>query len=76
MLHCYYNKHARRKKGSDGHFIRSSLKIREPPTVSFVKNIDILISLKSAKSIPLRSTHNSLRAIKSFMSMLLLQYGR
>ena len=52
MFHCYYNTHARREKGSDdGHFIRSSLKICEPPTVSFVKNIDILISLKSAQSI-------------------------
>ena len=51
MFHYYYNKHVRRKKGSDGYFIRSSLKICEPPTVSFVKNIDILISSKSAKSI-------------------------
>ena len=50
-FHCYYNTHARREKGDDGHFIRSSLKICEPLTVSFIKNIDILILLKSAQSI-------------------------
>ena len=51
MFHCYYNKHARRKKERDVHFIRSLLKIRASLTVSFVQNIDILISSKSAKSI-------------------------
>ena len=51
MFHCYYNKQARRKKGRDVHFIRSLLKIRAPLIVSFEKNIDILISSKSAKSI-------------------------